>query len=148
MPGQIEVPVPGLEGDIQLASVFETLATNVSHVISTNEASGVTMRWEASGPWVPFLNFFNPEWRINVHMEGIGSLGDLDFGPAIVAWNSVPIGPGPSKTWTGTVNIPAAAVPAGAYKLVTTLQLYTSGGGAALPVYGFEDGPVVSYFSP
>ena len=169
----IEVAIPGfaLAGSINRMDVFETVPTQVSHVIPTTTAGGilgspwgVNIDWEMNStvpgaPHNPLL--LGLQYQISVLLEGFGPAANefsLPAAPFLVNYGAaaLPI-PGGTfvsptvRTWSVVINFapPVVTIPAGLYKLGVVLQLFTAGlAPTPQPVAGFVEGPLVQFFQP
>lgn len=148
MPNQIETVYPGLEGTIINAYVYEATPANVVNAISVNEPWGVQVKWELSGPFASFLNLLGKfelvHWDLKLHLESIGPNPSHDFSQELKWGTPIPFG------WTYNFAVAAQKVGVDAYKPVITVRASLTGckegETALLPIYGFEELPMISIF--
>lgn len=150
----IEVPVPlapgAYDGTMQ-AATFEIGNAgefeNPTQLIDTSESWGVKVDWEMHGILAKFLH---ATFELRILLESIGPGAELALPATVVEVDSL------STPWVGgqrvysrNIPIPAGTVPAGAYKLVTLLQLYdhANPGAKPYPVAGMVEGPIVNFFN-
>ena len=171
VPLQIAIAGFDLTGTINRMNVFETVPTQVSHVIPTTTAGGVlgstwgvNLDWEVNSqvPGAPHGGLFLPlQYQISVLLEGFGP-GANEFSlpatPFIVNYGpAVGLTPGGTfvsptvRTWSISIPFtpPVVTIPPGLYKLGVVLQLFTPGAAPTpQPVAGFVEGPLVQFFQP
>lgn len=95
------------------------------------------------------------KWIIRLHLEGIGAAApEFDLPATPVEVNLRPadvaaIDYGAPEALDAAMDIATAAgvVPAGAYKLVTTVT-YLGAGGATGPIAGYCEGPTLQFYEP
>ncbi len=117
---------------------------NPSTIIRVGDLWYMHVKWTITGPWVPTVN---GTWFVSVLEEsmGLGPEGAL-VNAEPVPVDSVPLTPNPfTRIYEHYFPIPATALPAGAYKLVTTLTLKESGG-LPIPMAAFCEGPIVQMY--
>lgn len=172
-PVPIEIAIPGfnLAGSVNRMNVFETVPTQVSHVIPTTTAAGilgstwgVNLDWEissqvAGAPHSPLL--MPNQFQISVLLEGLGP-GAIEFSlpaaaPFIVNYGPAGANPGgvfvsaTVRAWGVSITFtpPVVTIPVGLYKLGVVMQLFIPGlAPTPLPVAGFVEGPLVQFFQP
>ena len=117
------------------------------NVIRSDQDWGVKVEWEMQGPLVTWLD---ANFRLTVHLEGIGVAGDHSLPFVAVHTLSAPLNAGPpaSRKYEEIIDIPAGTIPPGVYKLVTTLHLYESATNNPTPVAGFVEGGMINIFDP
>ena len=119
------------------------------NVIRSDQNWGVKVDWQVTGPLVEWLD---AEFRLNVYLESIGTGPEFDLPTVVVATLSMPVvvdGAGvKSRTYSQNVDIAAGTIPAGVYKIATTLHLYERATGNPTPIAGFVEGRMVNIFDP
>ena len=119
----------------------------ISQLIDTDQAWGVKVDWEMHGILAKFLN---ATFELRILLESIGPGAELAL-PATVVEVDTLSAPwvGGQRVYSRKITIAAGTVPAGAYKLVTLLQLYdhANPGAKPYPVAGMVEGPIVNFFN-
>ncbi len=152
----IEVPVPIAptiyDGTMQ-AHTFELAEPGLpvtSKLIRTTQDWGVEVDWEMHGPLAVFLD---GDFHLTAYIESIGPGPEMKLPGADVVVNSLSaalaflgVPPVATRTYHAVINIPPGTVPAGAYKIVTLLQMYGPSG--KYPIAGLCEGPVLDIFVP
>ena len=150
----IEVPTPlapgAYDGTMQ-AATFEVAEPgepeNPSQLIDTDQAWGVKVDWEMHGILAKFLH---ATFELRILLESIGPGAELALPASVVEVDSLsaPWVAG-QRVYSRKITIAAGTVPAGAYKLVTLLQLYdhANPGAKPYPVAGMVEGPIVNFFN-
>ena len=113
----------------------------------TDQAWGVKVDWEMHGILAKFLH---ATFELRILLESIGPGAELAL-PATVVEVDTLSAPwvGGQRVYSRKITIAAGTVPAGAYKLVTLLQLYdhANPGAKPYPVAGMVEGPIVNFFN-
>lgn len=120
------------------------------HIIRKDQAWSVRVDWEVHGSLVTWLD---AEFRLRAYLESMGPGTEyvLPAAPVVIPTLSVPVAPVgglPTRTYTTNINVNAAQVDEGIYKLVTVLQLFERSTGNPTPVAGFAEGPMIQIFQP
>lgn len=153
----ISVPValePAYDGT--MTAVVQEIASPDTPIpadhIRTTQNWRIHLEWETHGVLSQFLV---DEFRVRAFLESIGPGAELALpigGPLVVSTMAGALSfPGgvPRRDYTADINVPAGTVPAGTYKLVTTLQLHDDAPpGTPYPIAGMVEGPVLNFFNP
>lgn len=117
------------------------------NVIRSDQQWGIKVEWEVEGPLVEWLD---ANFHITAHLESIGVGPEFTLPPVQVHTLSVPVNGGATATrhYEQNIDIAPGDIPAGVYKLVTTLQLFEAATGNPTPVAGFVESGMVQVFNP
>lgn len=130
-----------LTGEITHAGIHEvTEPVAPTTIIRTDQDWYVHLKWKLTGSLVGMIG---GDWHIQTFLEsiGLGFEGELN-----APGDTVPVNPG-SPEYEHEFHVKAGAVPAGTYKLSTTI-LYTRPDGVPGPLAGSLDVPLVQFYDP
>lgn len=148
MSGNIEIAEPlDIDGTITDVDTFEESPARVTNVINRKKPWGMRIDWEISGVAYNLGLLMPCEWQLQMHLEAIGATpSDVDYpggGPVTLLY-SAGTDNGNARTFSQDISVPAneAAIPAGLYKPVVTLQLFDAGGNPQ-NVLGFAESTLI-----
>jgi len=107
-------------------------------VLKQNKAWEVQGSFEFDGQFAIWIVGLAVQWQFSVKAESMGPGPEVNFGPVTGNTNAGQLRYGPGNPPVPTVNIPAGALPPGAYKLVCTVTF-----GGSPPMGGYFEGPIV-----
>ncbi len=157
----IEVPLPlapappGVYDGTMDAHTFELAEPGLpitGKIIRTTQDWGVTVEWEMHGALAAFLD---GEFHLRVYYESIGTgpEGELPIAGdvlvnALSGALTFPAGV-PTRNYTKDITVTAGTVPAGTYKLVVLLQLWSCCPAPhKYPIAGMVELRVIDIFDP
>lgn len=128
-----------LAGTITHANIHEvTDPVTPTTLIRTDQDWLIHIKWELTGSLVSMID---GTWRIQTYLEGMGGLFEGELRPPGDTMN---VNPGAPK-YDHTFRVPAGAVGAGSYKLVTHIT-YFKPNGMPGPIAGFYEVPLVRFY--
>jgi hypothetical protein len=148
---QIETDLTDYQGTLN-AFTFEKSGPGPqfppSTVIRTDQDWGVQIDWTMEGPLTEWID---ANFHINVYLESMGPGPEFALPPLIINTKSVPValvGGAKQRSYSEQVLVNAGDIPAGVYRVVTTLHLFEAASGTPTPVAGFIDNGMVNLFDP
>lgn len=132
----------GVFGDIDACQVIENTGGAPSLIIRTDSAWRVRLQFHINGPLALGLA---GQWEVRSFVESIGNGFEGQVGSVIVPLGAGVFVPADRKNYTAEVAVPAGTVPAGAYKLVTTVT-YRQPDGTLGPLAGYCEERMLQFF--
>lgn len=112
-----------------------------TRVIRTDKNWGVKFHWEILGDLCCMVH---GKWLLSVYLEEMG-VGEFSLPHNTMTFDFLPkphVYDPPEMMWN------AGEVPAGTYRIVTTLTVTTEDGGTPGPFAGYAEGPMLQFFEP
>lgn len=134
-------PDPNPQGELNEGAPADTPRT----IIRNNQDWSVNFRWRTSGGTTTLLV---ADWTLGVHLLPLKrNGGGVAEAPILAGSSVVPHDPTDPFDYDQTINVPAASIPDGLYKLYVSVETEVPGLAAAR-INGFGEGPMMSFYTP
>jgi len=128
-------------GFITAFAVLDPVGLQPTIIVRTTDTWFVRIEWQIDGIIADALA---GTWQVRAFLESIGQGFEGQVGAQNINLNVDPTTP---RNYATTLTIPANTVPAGTYKLVTTINYLTPANQPGF-MAGYEEGPVLQVFVP
>ena len=128
-------------GSITAFAVLDPVGLQPTIIIRTTDSWFVRIQWQIDGIVADALA---GTWQVRAFLESMGPGFEGQVGAQTI---NLAVDPTSPRNYTATLPVAPNTVPAGTYKLVTTISYLTPANQPGF-MAGYEEGPILQFFNP